>query len=164
MSTPPEVFDTNNLDTSDAQGMAQLVANATSSGTPFSVIGPNATTVTQMAGAINGSQGPGMSFLDSGATAASPGTASNTGASSTPATPIAGTIANGAMTPNMNAPIQQAQVGSGSAVTGWIQSHLGNWGLITIGVILGLGALLISQKQTLITVGKQAAKAGITGT
>lgn len=44
-------------------------------------------------------------------------------------------------------------------VTSWISSHAGNYGLVVIGVLLGLGALLISQKQTIVSIGKTVGKA-----
>ena len=41
-----------------------------------------------------------------------------------------------------------------------LTSGLGNFALITVGVVLALGALLISQKETVVQVASTAAKAG----
>jgi hypothetical protein len=54
----------------------------------------------------------------------------------------------------------QAGAAATSPVTNWIQGHAGNWGLIILGVVLGVGALLISQKDTIITVGKKVGELG----
>lgn len=40
----------------------------------------------------------------------------------------------------------------------WLQSNLANYGLVILGVVLGVGALLVSQKSTIVNVGKTAAK------
>jgi hypothetical protein len=151
------------MDDSTMIQTAQAVAGQMSNNTPFNVIGPNAATVIQQAGIINGSLSPSDSIASPQTISPGTATATNTTTGGLPPQ-IAGTISNGQMTPNPNSPVQQAQVGSGSSITTWISAHMGNWGLIGIGVVLGLGALLISQKQTLITVGKQAAKMGVTGT
>lgn len=45
-------------------------------------------------------------------------------------------------------------------VTNWIQAHAANWGLIFLGVVLGVGALLISQKDTVINVSKKVGEIG----
>lgn len=42
---------------------------------------------------------------------------------------------------------------------GWLFPNLGNYTLIAIGIILGIGALLISQKETVVQVASTAAKA-----
>jgi hypothetical protein len=39
-----------------------------------------------------------------------------------------------------------------SGIPGWIDSHAGNWGIIILGGVLILGALLISQKDTVLKV------------
>lgn len=49
-----------------------------------------------------------------------------------------------------------AATASGSS---FLQAHAANWGLIFLGVVLGVGALLISQKETIIQIGKTTAKA-----
>lgn len=50
--------------------------------------------------------------------------------------------------------------GSQSVQTGlgWLQANLANYGLVILGVVLGVGALLVSQKSTIVNVGKTAAK------
>lgn len=40
----------------------------------------------------------------------------------------------------------------------WLQDHMANYGLIALGIVLAVGALLISQKSTIVNVGKQAAE------
>lgn len=51
--------------------------------------------------------------------------------------------------------------GVASAISGGFSSNwLGNAGLVVIGVVLAVGALLISQKETVIQVAATAAKAG----
>ena len=40
----------------------------------------------------------------------------------------------------------------------WLQNHMANYGLIALGIILAIGALLISQKSTIVNIGKQAAQ------
>jgi hypothetical protein len=54
----------------------------------------------------------------------------------------------------------QAGAAATSPVTTWIQAHAGNWGLILLGVVLGVGALLISQKDTIINISKKVGEAG----
>jgi hypothetical protein len=69
---------------------------------------------------------------------------------------------DGTFTPNPNNPEQQQQIGSGAAVSNgvanWVQSHAANYGLVVLGALLALGALLISQRQTIVQVGKIAAE------
>lgn len=45
-----------------------------------------------------------------------------------------------------------------STALGWVQANLANYGLVILGVVLGVGALLVSQKSTIVNVGKTAAK------
>lgn len=55
-----------------------------------------------------------------------------------------------------------AKTGSSNIVgstLSWFQSNYANWGLIALGVILAIGALLISQKETIVNIGETAAKA-----
>jgi len=83
---------------------------------------------------------------------------------------VVGSIADGQWTPNPNNPLQKAQVGSGAAVssaiksaaspvTSWIQDHAGNYGLVILGALLVLGALLISQRKNIETIVTTAGKA-----
>lgn len=60
-----------------------------------------------------------------------------------------------------NSPKLQAAVkqGTGSTGTSWLAAHAGNYGLVAFGAILALGALLISQKGTIVKVTSTAAKA-----
>ena len=46
-----------------------------------------------------------------------------------------------------------------AAASSFIQAHAANWGLVILGVVLGVGALLISQKETIVQIGKTTAKA-----
>lgn len=41
---------------------------------------------------------------------------------------------------------------SSNSITDWINSHAANWTIVGVGIVLGLGALLISQKQTAIQI------------
>jgi hypothetical protein len=47
---------------------------------------------------------------------------------------------------------QSQTYGSSSWLSSWLGAKLGNVALITIGVVLAIGALLISQKQTVLQV------------
>lgn len=102
--------------------------------------------------------------------------ASTTGSNPGQASNIVGTIgADGSWTSNPNNPLQQAQVGSGAAVssavdnavnsvtspiTTYLQAHVANYGLVIMGGLLVLGALLISQRkniETIVTTGAKVA-------
>ena len=53
----------------------------------------------------------------------------------------------------------QAAATTKAAASSFIQAHAANWGLVILGVVLGVGALLISQKETIVQIGKTTAKA-----
>jgi len=153
---PPTVYDTTGLDSTTAAQMAQLVASDSASGKPFTLTGPNATAIATAAAAVNGS-----TLASTGAPATGTGGAAGNGWDSGA---IAGSIQNGQFQANPNSPMQQAQVlggpgTAGSTVQGWFAAHLGNYGLVALGVLLGLGALLISNKDTIVNVGTKVAKA-----
>jgi hypothetical protein len=75
--------------------------------------------------------------------------------------PLLTDIISGKVTP----PGYQPQVGSGPAITNaagsWVSAHIGNYGLVILGGLLVVGALLISQKDNIskaaVTVAKVAA-------
>jgi len=50
----------------------------------------------------------------------------------------------------------KAVTGSTSTIGNWVSSHIGNYGIVFFGAILIVGALLISQKQTVLSVAKGA--------
>lgn len=45
-----------------------------------------------------------------------------------------------------------------AATPNYLETHAANWGLIALGVVLGVGALLISQKETIVQIGTTVAK------
>ncbi len=45
-----------------------------------------------------------------------------------------------------------------SGIIGWIQSNIANYGVVLMGAVLVLGALLVSQKNTVITLSKTLAE------
>lgn len=152
---PPTIYDTTNLDAQSAAQMVRLVAADQANGTPFTLIGPNATAIAQGAAAANGAatlpaSTPPSEGIGSTAPAASsmPTSWGNFG-------PILfGAALGGA--PALPAKAMAAQLQSGFSwynPTSW-----GNFGLILFGAALGLGALLISQKQTIVKIGGVAAK------
>ena len=76
---------------------------------------------------------------------------------------IGAAAAAGGANPQTLQQYQQAgQAGAAAAapVQTWIQAHAGNWGLVILGVVLGVGALLISQKDTIINVSKKVGEIG----
>jgi hypothetical protein len=101
-----------------------------------------------------------------GQSAATPVTATATAANVSPALapsglPLLTDIISGKVTP----PGYQPQIGSGPAITNaagsWVSAHIGNYGLVILGGLLVVGALLISQKDNIskaaVTVAKVAA-------
>lgn len=77
---------------------------------------------------------------------------------------VAGAMAGlGVASPTASAGVQAAQAAKSVKLSGplaWIESRIGNYGLVAFGAILALGALLISQKGTIVKVTSTAAKAG----
>lgn len=155
MSTQPTVYDTSNSDQSNLMQMSQLVAQDMKSGNPYQVIGSNATYVQNYATSLSGvtvEQSP--SILDQ----------MGAGAASTTAGGAATIAANGGTSPTTlaaggaaNAPNANLGPTSTTTVTGWLQSHLANYGLVVMGALLVLGALLISQRDNIAKVAAVAA-------
>ena len=165
------VYDTTNLDQDQFAQMAQMLAAQLQSGSnsQWSVTGPNAEQLLQAAANINGGQlvenGQPAVSTPSNSTAGAPtqsngfwsgllqGGLAGAGAAANESTPQLSTnIANAGANPST------PPTGSN---TGWfaqIESNLGNWGLVLFGAILAIGALIISQKNTVIKVASTAAK------
>lgn len=101
-------------------------------------------------------------------------TAINNGASNTPdglydgayhvtitgtsTTPEAGAQGSSGTTDTINRGTPRAGITDSNPVTKWIQSVIGNYTLIAIGIVLAIGALLISQRKTIIQVTKDVVK------
>lgn len=145
---PPTTFDTTNLDTQQAIQMEQIVAQYVQNGQPMNVIGPNASAVMNGADAINNAH------------TATPSNSTMSNMEAIGATALAGAAA--VMLPSMasaNLSIAKKNVQALSGPFSWLNpTTWGNFGLILFGAALGLGALLISQKETIIKVGDTAAK------
>lgn len=160
MNTQPTVYDTTNSDQGNLMQMSQLVAQDMKSGNPYQVIGSNATYVQNYATSLSGVQvepapntsSDWLSTIGSG------------GASGFATGPAAQAAAAGASTPSQAAAgggynASSANLGptSTTTVTGWLQSHLANYGLVVMGALLVLGALLISQRDNIAKVAAVAA-------
>lgn len=93
------------------------------------------------------------------------------GASSVAAGPAEQVAAAGASTPEQaaaggyyNASDANLGINSTTTISQWLSSHMANYGLVIMGGLLVLGALLISQREKIQTVVKTAGKAAeITG-
>jgi hypothetical protein len=158
VSNSPTIYDTTGIDSAAAQQMAQNVAADTASGKAFSIVGPNADGIASAAALIGGS-----TIAAPTAAPAQPGGATGETATPTTTPDIVGTIKNGAFVANPNSPAQKAQIlggpgTAGSTVSGWFAAHLGNYGLVVLGALLGLGAILISNRQTVVKIAKAAAE------
>lgn len=160
---PPTVYDTTNLDAQSAAQMVQLVAADQMNGTPFSLIGPNATAIAQGAAAANGAV-----TLPDGTPPPSEGMTGTAPASSMPTSfgayvsdLLKGAPALPASAYSNLSPADQKKamaVQSQTAFSWFNPTSWGNFGLIIFGAALGLGALLISQKETIVKIGDVAAK------
>ena len=186
----PTIYDTTGTDAATQSAMAQMVADNMAANQPFSVTGPfaanvlsiaqgqnltdfgqtstNTTTVTPTGAAANTATGNSWwdNMLDAmsaggGAGGFASGPAAQASAAGSGGTGAA-SAAGGANPQTLQQYGQAGQAGAAatSPVTNWIQGHAGNWGLIILGVVLGVGALLISQKDTIITVGKKVGELG----
>lgn len=147
--TQPTVFDTTNLDSTTATPMAQQLAATMASGQPYSIVGPNAASIMQAAQAINGTS--------LSASPVAPSTPS-------PADQVAGGFMGGSgaavgapANVNDNAAMSKTIANAPNSIVAWIQDHYANWGLIVLGVILAIGALLISQKDTIVNIAGKVA-------
>jgi hypothetical protein len=143
-TTPPVIFDTNGLDQGTAQTMAQIVANDEKANIPFHITGQNSTSIATAAAAINGAvvttqQNSDNSPLLTGALAIAQGLTNPIGAATTAV---------------------QTGAAKNTVVAGqtWLEAHLANYGLVALGAVLGLGALLIANRETVIKIGKTAAE------
>lgn len=154
MSNQPAIFDTSNLDNSSFQQMAQQLAQTISSGQNYSVTGPNAGPLLNAAFAINGNINPQTGQVAS---------------VSTPSNSIAGSPTQSASYWEQSKALAYAVTSPDVAATAiadkaksamgdWISAHAGNYGLIIFGALLALGALLISQRETVLKVAKTAAE------
>lgn len=128
--------------------MADSIAGQMSNGTGFHVTGDQAPAVITAAQSIMAERG--ILFTANGTQGGQP-----TGSQST-TSKIAEAIGN-AVFPGVGT----VAVASTPSPGTWLESHAANWGLIVLGVLLGIGALLISQKDTIINVGTKAA--GVVG-
>lgn len=184
MST--NTYNTANLDNQQWAQMATLIGNDMRSGQAFSVTGPMAN---QMLSAATAQSGVAVSNASTAAqpVIADPATtapqstmdwildtlASGGGASSVAAGPAEQAAAAGANDATTAAAAGGYASPDTTALTGatssdsfvdWLQSHMANVGLVILGALLVLGALLISQRnnvETVIkTVGKVAEVAG----
>lgn len=176
MST--NTYDTTNLDTNQFAQMATLVGNDMRAGQTFNVTGPQAQQIINAAsaqsGVIDASTGttPIINIPIYGQNApASTGTGATGAAGSdnwsgfyggqesdtTSYNPITHTT-------DTNPSNVGANAQGPSTVLNWVQSHMANYGLVILGALLVLGALLISQRKNaetvITTVGKVAAVAG----
>lgn len=136
MATTPKTYSADSADPQFLNQMAQMIAGDMGSNTPFKVTGPQAQTVLDLAKQQN--------QQDMGAT--SPGFGTIVLPSNMP---------NDAITQELKKNVASANQPIGQ----WFQSNFANYSLIVLGIVLGVGALLISQKETIIQVGKSAGKA-----
>lgn len=90
------------------------------------------------------------------------------GASSVAAGPAEQAAAAGAATPSQaaaggsyNAPDAKLGPTSTTGIGGWISEHIANYGLVVMGGLLVLGALLISQRDKIQPIVETAAKAAV---
>ncbi len=169
MSTSqPIVYDTTGASQSNLMQLAQMVSQNMQNGTAYSITGPNASYVQNYATGLSGVKViPGQTSAGNETPATGTDWLSmlGQGASSTLAGGSAGVAAAGA---GNSASANAAAGGAASAgsnlgatsnlsLTGWIQSHAANYGLVIMGALLVLGALLISQRNNIETVAKIAA-------
>ena len=68
--------------------------------------------------------------------------------------PMAGIVPGQAL--NLGPANQNPGVQAASSATSWIQANLANYGIVVMGAILVLGALLVSQKETVLKVSQAA--------
>lgn len=178
MSGAANTYDTTNLDSNQWAQMATLIGNDMRSGQTFNVTGPFASQMVNAASAQSGvmdaatGTSPIINIPIYGQNAPASTGASATGAAgsdnwagfyggqenqSTEYNPITGKTGGSPsdVGPNAQGP---------STVINWVQSHMANYGLVILGALLVLGALLISQRKNaetvITTVGKVAAVAG----
>lgn len=169
MSQTTNTYDTTNLDSQQWAQMASLVGSDMRSGQTFNVTGPNAQAMINAASAASGVIDPSTGtnpIIKMPLVGASPvgGNAAAPGAPSDSPYDFYGGTTSG----NDYNPITHGTSGNPSdvgpdpqtpdSVLGFVQSHMANYGLVILGALLVLGALLISQRKTIETVATTAAK------
>lgn len=154
MSTQPTIYDTTNADQTNLMQMSQLVAQDMRAGNAYQITGPQASYVQNYATGLSGvTVQPEPSPSNSTDWLSTIGSGGASGFATGPAEQAA---AAGASTPSQAAAgggynAANANMGptSTTGVTGWLQSHLANYGLVVMGALLVLGALLISQRDNI---------------
>jgi hypothetical protein len=141
--------------------MAQQIAYNMQNNLPFALnASPNDAGASSIAESIMSQAQVLASTTQSAPTAASQVSASTTG--SNPITQAAETALGYMSNPiqsSLNAGNAVAASPTVSGATGWLQSHIANYGLVVLGGLLVLGALLISQRDKIQTVVETAGKA-----
>lgn len=132
MSTLPQIFDTSGMDAATLHQAAYLLQGNLQQGTPTEVTGPYAQQLVSLAGGQMDAQGlvtsnpSGFQFLKN-VESADP----------------TGIVKAAADT------VQGSGPPTGTSVASWLTSHAANWSFMVVGAILVLGALLISQRETI---------------
>lgn len=168
-----------------AQLLAADINNPNSPG--YSIIGPNSAQLQNAAFAINGNQIAGTNQLAAvPVTAPNTSAAGNPTQSQSTWDNILDVLSHGGGASSFaTGPAEQAAAAGGQQAAGgsyeadpiqgsvdagksgvaalsptlaWIQAHAGNYGIIILGAVLAVGALLISQRKTIINVAKTAAE------
>lgn len=151
MTAQPTVYNATGLTDTQVGQMADSLAGTMSNGNEFKLTGPQSDAVMTKAQSILAGQGR----IIPSAWGSQPTGANAVGAVGDES---GSNLDFGNSDPGAAKRQQTAVQNATPGFAGWLQDHAANWGLIVLGVLLAIGALLISQRETIISVGKEAAK------